>query len=212
MKIQLYAFNDPTLLHYFKRLVAECDVLDDLTLEVVDGDILDHEKDWDGLVSPANSFGFMDGGIDYLYSLQYGWEVQNRLQQLIRKHHSAGELLVGQCETVALKKSGHRKLFAAPTMRVPMRLPNDTIGPYLATKAAVWAFRSLRDGGWPGRILAFPGMGTGCGAFPANRAAAQMGQGIIDGWNDPEPPETWHAAAHKHNQIANAFLHAKAEG
>ncbi len=36
----------------------------------------------------------MDGGIDLLYSRQFGWGVQKRLQQAIRERH-AGELLVG---------------------------------------------------------------------------------------------------------------------
>lgn len=26
-------------------------------------------------VSPANSFGFMDGGIDMVYSLHFGWDL-----------------------------------------------------------------------------------------------------------------------------------------
>ena len=29
----------------------------------------------DAVVSPANSFGFMDGGIDMLYSQFFGWHV-----------------------------------------------------------------------------------------------------------------------------------------
>ena len=33
----------------------------------------------DAIVSPANSFGFMDGGIDMLYSQHFGWQVQDRL-------------------------------------------------------------------------------------------------------------------------------------
>jgi O-acetyl-ADP-ribose deacetylase (regulator of RNase III) len=61
------------------------------------GSILD--LDCDAVVSPANSFGFMDGGIDMAYSQHFGWRVQERLQSLIReKHH--GELLVGLAEIV----------------------------------------------------------------------------------------------------------------
>jgi hypothetical protein len=32
----------------------------------------------DAILSPANSFGFMDGGIDLLYSNFFGWELQDR--------------------------------------------------------------------------------------------------------------------------------------
>jgi len=39
----------------------------------------------DALVSPANSFGFMDGGIDYAISLRLGWGLQFKLQEKIRQ-------------------------------------------------------------------------------------------------------------------------------
>ena len=39
------------------------------------------ELSCDAVVSPANSFGFMDGGIDMLYSRHFGWQVQERLQK-----------------------------------------------------------------------------------------------------------------------------------
>ncbi len=84
----------------------------------------------DAVVSPANSFGFMDGGIDLLYAHHFGWAVQDRLQELIRSRHH-GELLVGSAELV---ETGHARipyLIAAPTMRVPMIL-RDTVNPYLA--------------------------------------------------------------------------------
>ncbi|MCA9068855.1 MAG: Appr-1-p processing protein, partial [Planctomycetaceae bacterium] len=48
----------------------------------------------DAIVSPANSFGFMDGGIDRLYTERYGLALQERVQSAIQTEH-AGELLVG---------------------------------------------------------------------------------------------------------------------
>ncbi|HSD83344.1 MAG TPA: Appr-1-p processing protein, partial [Anaerolineae bacterium] len=57
------------------------------------------EMSCDALVSPANSFGFMDGGLDWAISEFFGWHVQKRLQQIIQaKYH--GELLVGMAEIV----------------------------------------------------------------------------------------------------------------
>lgn len=50
----------------------------------------------DAILSPANSFGFMDGGIDLLYSNFFGWELQDRLQKSIREEH-AGEVPIGCC-------------------------------------------------------------------------------------------------------------------
>src|SRR5437899_8599447 len=72
-----------------------CGDLPDVTIHR--GSILDLSVD--AVVSPANSFGFMDGGIDHRYSHHFGWEVQDRLQELIRTRHH-GELLVGAAEIV----------------------------------------------------------------------------------------------------------------
>ena len=81
----------------------------------------------DAVVSPANSFGFMDGGIDMLYTQYFGWQVQERLQEAIRERHH-GELLVGQAEIVETDNPDLPFLIAAPTMRVPMIL-RDSVTP-----------------------------------------------------------------------------------
>jgi hypothetical protein len=42
------------------------------------------EAKCDAVVSPANSFGFMDGGIDMAYSRYFGWHVQDCVQDAIK--------------------------------------------------------------------------------------------------------------------------------
>ena len=74
--------------------------------------------DIEGVISPANSFGFMDGGIDSLYRSYFGRHVQDRLQKLIRDRHY-GELVVGAAEIVDTDNPRIPYLIAAPTMRVP---------------------------------------------------------------------------------------------
>src|SRR5215467_9083102 len=93
------------------------------------------ELSCDAVVSPANSFGFMDGGIDMLYSQHFGWHVQERLQKLILDHHH-GELLVGAAEIVETDNPRIPYLISAPTMRVPMILGN-SVNSYLAARAAL---------------------------------------------------------------------------
>lgn len=56
------------------------------------GSIFDYPAD--ALVSPANSFGYMNGGIDFAISKHLGWHLEKELQQLIRTKYY-GELLVG---------------------------------------------------------------------------------------------------------------------
>ncbi len=117
------------------------------------GSILDLSVD--AVVSPANSFGFMDGGIDHRYSQHFGWEVQDRLQELIRiRHH--GELLVGAADIVETGNLRIPFVIAAPTMRVPMIL-RETVNPYLAARAV---FLLIQHGNCCSRI--------GCAIFSGN--------------------------------------------
>ena len=46
-------------------------------VELYHGSIFDIQCD--AIVSPANSFGFMDGGLDMAISQFFGWHVQERL-------------------------------------------------------------------------------------------------------------------------------------
>ena len=46
-----------------------------LHMKVSQGDIFNGAPVADAIVSPANSFGFMDGGIDYCYSEHFGWQM-----------------------------------------------------------------------------------------------------------------------------------------
>ena len=58
-------------------------------VRVVEGDIL--SLDVLAVVSPANSYGFMDGGLDALYTRCFGPQLQQRLQRMIREQAN-GEL------------------------------------------------------------------------------------------------------------------------
>jgi len=137
----------------------------------------------DAIVSPANSFGFMDGGLDYRISKFFGWGVQERLQRIIRtKHH--GELLVGSAEIVNTDHPKIPYVISAPTMRVPMIL-KETVNPYLATRAALLLVKyGALESGKPVKevvqTIAFPGMGTGVGRVTPEVCAKQMRAAIDD--------------------------------
>ncbi|MEW6730680.1 MAG: macro domain-containing protein [Acidobacteriota bacterium] len=141
----------------------------------------------DAVVSPANSFGFMDGGIDMVYSHYFGGKVQERLQNLIKTKHY-GELIVGSAEIVETDNQHIPILIAAPTMRVPMSLKN-TINPYLAARAVFLLIKNgvLTQGTFTGepisnviKTVAFPGLGTGVGGVGPNTCAKQMRVAIDD--------------------------------
>lgn len=138
-------------------------------VEVSCGDLLDATAD--ALVSPANSFGFMDGGIDLAYSNRFGWDLQERLQELLRKEH-AGELPVGQAVIVETYATDIPWLVSAPTMRVPTDV-SGTVNAYLALRAALPAVQRHALEPRIETILS-PGLCTAIGRMPPQRAARQM--------------------------------------
>lgn len=176
-------------------------------VEIYHGSILDLSVD--AIVSPANSYGFMDGGIDLLYSHKFGWHVQEKLQKIIReKHH--GELLIGQAEIVETDDSQIPFVIAAPTMRVPMIL-KDSVNPYLAARAV---FLLIKHGNFfVGNrqneavskfveTVAFPGLATGVGRIGFNTCARQMQKAIEDIVLDEKKfPVSWVDASAKHQEL-----------
>jgi O-acetyl-ADP-ribose deacetylase (regulator of RNase III) len=171
------------------------------------GSILD--VSCEAVVSPANSFGFMDGGIDRLYSYHFGREVQDRLRELIRSRHH-GELLVGTAEIV---ETGHPRipfLIASPTMRVPMIL-RETVNPYLAARAALLLIRrgAVPSGAFAGRpvdsivsTVAFPGLGTGVGRVKPDVCARQVRTAIEEILlGAGHFPQTWAEAQEQHQRL-----------
>jgi O-acetyl-ADP-ribose deacetylase (regulator of RNase III) len=164
----------------------------------------------DAVVSPANSYGFMDGGIDALYVDKFGTAVQDRLRRaILTRHH--GELLVGSAEIVETAHPRTPYLIAAPTMRVPMALGADTINPYLATRAVLLLVRHgvFPEGPLAGqrlaehlRVIAFPGIGTGVGRVPAKIAARQVRTAIDEHLQDTfRLPASWAEASERHQLL-----------
>jgi O-acetyl-ADP-ribose deacetylase (regulator of RNase III) len=140
-------------------------------IHVHPGNILRHQAD--AIVSPANSFGFMDGGIDLVYSQYFGWEVEGRVREaILSKHH--GELPVGNALIVPTDDSNIPHLICAPTMRVPMNVA-DTFNAYLAFRACLFAIQEHnRAASNPISSVLVPGLGTGEGRMPATACARQM--------------------------------------
>jgi O-acetyl-ADP-ribose deacetylase (regulator of RNase III) len=133
-------------------------------VRISQGDIF--ERPADAIVSPANSFGYMDGGIDLVYLRRFGWELQTRLQAHLRDEHD-GELPVEQATIVETFDTAIPYLVSAPTMRIPMNLFN-TINAYLAFRAAIRAVK-LHNRVVPGaaiRTIMCPGLCTAIGRMP----------------------------------------------
>lgn len=189
MRIILVDRQKPIVMAWVEAFRSQLDI------SIIHGSIFD--VNCDAIVSPANSFGFMDGNLDYYISTYLGWHVQEKLQKTIKdKHH--GELLVGQAEIV---ETGHKKipyLISAPTMRVPMIL-RKSVNVYLATRAALLVATENKAI----ETIAIPGMGTGAGQTSPNICAKQMKRAYDSVFSTgPEFPTTWRQAQKEHYGLA----------
>lgn len=127
----------------------------------------------DAIVSPANSFGFMNGGIDALYTYQFGPGLQQRLQALLVERFGA-ELPIGMAVIVPTGSPDIPWCISAPTMRIPRGVA-DTLNAYLAFRAALRAVLAHNASGLPPiRSILCPGLGTAVGQMPVERCARQM--------------------------------------
>lgn len=169
----------------------------------------------DAAVSPANSFGFLGGGVDLAYARAFGAHLEPRVRAGIADRWG-GELPVGCAEIVATAASPGAGpipwLLVAPTMRVPARVAG-SVNAYLAARAAL---RLVVYGEFPRdcegfgpyagvpvrtavRRLAFPGLGTGTGRMSPDACARQVRAAIEEtlyGAGGPPPDMRSAIAAH----------------
>lgn len=127
----------------------------------------------DAVISPANSFGFMDGGIDAVFTYQLGAQVQEAVQERIRSDWG-GELPIGDALIVPTGRSEIPFCISAPTMRVPTEVAL-SVNAYLAFTAAlraVLAHNARHE--TPILSVLCPGLATSVGRMPPERCARQM--------------------------------------
>ena len=139
-------------------------------VEVFEGDYF--ARPAAAMVSPANSFGVMDGGLDLAIRDELGFPIQQRVQRVILERHH-GELPVGAAELVETGDARWPVLVVAPTMRVPESVAQ-TLNAYLAFRAIVLA---CKRADLPSVVCC--GLGTGIGAMEPQRAAVQMRMALL---------------------------------
>lgn len=156
-------------------------------------------QEFDCMVSAANGFGLMDGGVDLAISEYFGWQLMTRVQEIIVDRYM-GEQPVGSAFVIGTGMNDHPWLIHAPTMRVP-RLLTGTDIPYVATWAALVELeRHNRTSARPIKTIVFPGMGTGCGEVSPSHAAGQM-MAAIRNYLAPRDHIDWNLAQASHNNV-----------
>lgn len=126
------------------------------------------------VVSPANSHGFMDGGIDLTYMTFFGPHIQEIVQDAIAQRPE-GHLPVGASLIV---RTGHARIpfiIVAPTMILPE--PIQSFNCYRAMRAIL---RIAATDPVVGQDVFCPGLGTGVGQVPPSEAASQMARAYGD--------------------------------
>lgn len=141
-------------------------------VEISQGDVFTGPRT-EAIVSPSNSFGYMEGGIDGAYSDYFGADLADRLRAILRAGWD-GELPVGCAVILETGHPDNPYLVSAPTMRVPGDV-SATINAYLAFRAALIAVRELNRRR-PGTIRSMmcPGLCTAHGGMSPHKSARQM--------------------------------------
>jgi len=134
-------------------------------VKIIHGDYFSIKTE--AIVSPANSFGIMDGGLDKLIRDVVGWETEQTLQRQILSSYF-GELPVGEALMLHTETGEYNQMISAPTMRIPENVHN-TLNAYLAFRAVL---RVLKFSGV--QSVTVPGMCTGIGGMSPRKSAGQM--------------------------------------
>ncbi len=135
-------------------------------VRIVEADIITVARG--AVVSPANSYGDMGGGVDLVYRMHFGRDIERRVQSRIADTYG-NYLPIGEALVVETGNTAITHLIAAPTMFLPEPTTEQNV--YLAMSAALKVARlhrsSIKD-------LFCPGMGTGVGRLPPTLSAQAM--------------------------------------
>jgi len=139
----------------------------------------------DVIVSPANSIGLMDGGIDKYYtSKQMFPGIQKVVQATIRQYGiKSGDHYVLPVGSAILLPTQHKlctQMICAPTMPVPCDI-SDTQNVYKCFMGILQCMSQYKN-----LTIAIPGLGTHCGKMSPVVSARQIDAAIKDFLNDVE--------------------------
>jgi len=159
----------------------------------------------DAIVSPGNSYGLMDAGLDKLTNEYFHLDMEKKLQETIKKKYH-GELPVGIAAIIKTDDNRFPYFISSPTMRVPMRL-KESVNVYLAIRAVFVAIDEFNKSNLINsdnliKSVIIPGMGIGSGRMPYDIAAKQAKrayESILYG--KTQFPEEWNEAVQRHKDL-----------
>jgi O-acetyl-ADP-ribose deacetylase (regulator of RNase III) len=128
---------------------------------------------YDCMVSAANSYGQMDGGIDGHITDYFGQQLMDRVQAHIVEHY-LGEQPIGSSFILPTFHEKHPFLAHTPTMRIPESIAH-TDNVYHGMRAMLLAVHHHNlTSDQKINSIACPGLGALTGQVPFEKAARQM--------------------------------------
>jgi len=151
------------------------------------------------IVSPANSYGIMDGGYDGAITEYFGDSVQKQVQKMIQEQY-LGEQPVGTVLVISIDKEKKIKLLHIPTMKVPEPIIDTQIIYNCMRQAIVTA---MMDDNIENIVI--PAFGALTGQVPADIVAKQMYAAFLQIKmqieNDNPRTESWNNVLRQNLQI-----------
>ena len=178
MKIILLDNKRPMCLAWEKYFNGISDV------EIANDDIEYYDiDDIDCLVSPANSYGLMDGGYDLALTRMFGDELQQSVQDYII-NNLYGEQTVGSAIIVNIPNT-NKKLIHTPTMRIPSPIVDSEIIYTSMRSTLVCALKNNI------KSIIIPAFGGATGMVPFNTIAREMFKAYIQIFKINIPVHSW---------------------
>jgi O-acetyl-ADP-ribose deacetylase (regulator of RNase III) len=141
-------------------------------VDIVSGSML--EEQVSAWVTPTNSKGSMDGGLDAVIKKHLGAKIEAAVQKEIARLHG-GSMPVGHATCVETGRDMPRYLISTPTMAGSSEDISDTLNVALACCAAFQSVH-MQNARLPGsiRAIAVPGLGAATGKVPVEICADLM--------------------------------------
>jgi O-acetyl-ADP-ribose deacetylase (regulator of RNase III) len=167
------------------------------------------DVDFDCVVSAANGFGLMDGGVDQCITDLFGVQMMHRVQNRIIQEF-AGEQPVGTSIIVRgneIPEIRNKYVAHTPTMRIPSDVSGSD-NAYKAMKSALLAVQAhnrmvdlgMAHGETRINTLVTPGLATLTGRIPYTKAAGQMALAAYHVMNPPRAIN-WYYASDRDGEI-----------
>lgn len=144
--------------------------IDERNVKIINMDVVEFLKKnsaIDGVVSTANSFGIMTGGLDAAYIQYFGIELQEAVQRKIAEEYF-GEQPVGTSVAVEIPEHPGVLLIHTPSMRTPQPIIDPRVV-YSCTRTAL--IEAIRCGV---KNLILPAFGHLTGGVPADIVSELM--------------------------------------